>query len=346
MAAFSLPLLSSIVTWRNAAILFALLNLKNLPFVWHLRLLWHLSRNSTQVDRVRRSIPRHPGPTHPIFAPVSIYSRAPLLETDYNLHKSNSTFFTDLDVSRTALATKLLQPGMREGAAKLEKEGYKGRVNAILGSVHCSYHKEIYPYEKYEIRSRVLGWDKKWLLIGSWFIRPGKKASEDEQILASALSKYVIKKGRYTVTPEAALQSSGWLPERPVPKPPIGHLLDHSEASSPDVTVTDSAPPLVDEAEIPRRRDMDSPFRQESATGGNPIVAPIPEHPLKQATTIQHLEDAALKGSGGPAKSRNKTEVWDWYRIDAERERGMELANGWLALDRALFEEGARVQRS
>jgi Thioesterase-like superfamily len=342
MAAFSLPSLSSLFTWRNAAILFALLNLKNLPFVWHLRLLRHLIWNMNQVPQVQRKVKLYTGSTHPIFEPVSMYSRSPLLETDYNLHKSNSTFFTDLDVSRTALATKLLQPGMRAGSERLEQEGKTGSPNVILGSVHCSYHKEIKPYEKYEIRSRILGWDKKWLLIGSWFIRPGRAPDgKDEQVLASALSKYVIKKGRFTVPPERALQSSGWLPETP--------MLARSpqQQGSLDVTLSDSTV-LVDDAEIPRRRDLTSPMRQESINSGSGIiVAPIPEKPLKQATTIQHLEDAALKGSDSPSQLRNRAESnsppkWDWYRIDLERQRGLELAKGWLSLDNALMMEGSR----
>ena len=142
-------------------------------------------------------------------SPVSITSRSPLYETDYNLHKSNSTYFSDLDESRTALVTKIYGPALRGGDGQLEREGHHGRVSVILGSVHTSFHKEIKPYEKYELRSRVLGWDKKWLIIGSFFIRPAK-GKQNEVLLASSLSKYVVKKARFTVSPERCLTTAGW----------------------------------------------------------------------------------------------------------------------------------------
>jgi hypothetical protein len=36
-----------------------------------------------------------------------------MAETDYNFHKSNSTYFTDLDIARTHLATAILRKGIR-----------------------------------------------------------------------------------------------------------------------------------------------------------------------------------------------------------------------------------------
>lgn len=137
---------------------------------------------------------------HPIFHPVSIFSRSPLLETDYNLHRSNSTYFFDLNISRTALVTSLLFAGFRTCNAALEAERHRGANNVILGSVHTSYHREIKPYERYEVGRGVLGWDQKWLVILSAFLRP-RQGKREEVVLASALSKYVVKKARFTVPP-------------------------------------------------------------------------------------------------------------------------------------------------
>ena len=248
-----LSILATVFSLRNLLVLFCILNIKNLPLVWELRLIyrswtaWHskqdvisLLKNGAVSNKVglRPSIS-----THPLFAPVSITTASPLLEIDHNLHKSNSTYFSDLDESRTKLMVHLLS-STKFSPAELEREGYKGNFAVILGSVHASFLKEIKPYEVYEVRSRVLGWDAKWILIGSVFVRT--KTAKDkradhrevqkrversgvsveeartqigfdtkEVLYAACLSKYVVKKGRFTVPPERSWRSAGWLPERP-----------------------------------------------------------------------------------------------------------------------------------
>jgi len=131
------------------------------------------------------------------------------------MHKSNSTYFSDLDLSRLIVTTGVYSPGLGILKRSLEKDGYRGRMGVILGSVFCSFRREIKPYELYEVQSRVLSWDGKWLYIGSWFLKEGKGTDGKREVLASALSKYVVKKGRFTVAPEKLLRASGYLPERP-----------------------------------------------------------------------------------------------------------------------------------
>ena len=244
-------------------------------------------------------------------------SRSPLLEIDYNLHKSNSTYFSDLDHSRTALVTKLLVSSLRQGSMNLEKEGHKGPLNIMLGSVHTSFHREIKPYQLYEIRSRLLGWDKKWIIIGSWFVKPGKK----ETLLASAISKYVVKKGKFTVSPERCLTTAGWLPPRPEGKEP----------SSP---------------QVPRIEGIDSSSEE-------PSIVPTPQEGLAAAIppALGSVTDGLaerLDSATGKTQMRDsiatesETGEWDWHRIEAERIRGLRIAEGWLALDKDLMGEFTR----
>src|ERR1700743_1360053 len=49
-------------------------------------------------------------------------SHASLWETDYNLHKSNSTYFADLDVARTHLVAALLRRGILAGGTRAGEE--------------------------------------------------------------------------------------------------------------------------------------------------------------------------------------------------------------------------------
>ena len=128
----------------------------------------------------------------------------------------------------------------------LNKEGKPvlGRWNIMLGSVMCSFKREIGIYEGFEMWSRMLCWDRKWIYVvthfvkkgtvkpsayiladGSWFggkgyktVKGNGKLDEDvdeKAIFASAISKYVVKLGRLTVHPEVLLEASGMLPARP-----------------------------------------------------------------------------------------------------------------------------------
>jgi hypothetical protein len=113
-------------------------------------------------------------PPHALFQPVITSTRTPILEMDYNLHKSNSTYFSDMDISRTHLFTAIIRNGIKKnsrlyGAKKSAvadavgaTDGSRGRHLVALGGISCLFKKEILPYKKYEMWTRVLCWDRKW----------------------------------------------------------------------------------------------------------------------------------------------------------------------------------------
>lgn len=259
-----------------------------------------------------------------------------------------------------ALMTKLLMPGLKQGSKNLEKEGHRGPTSVILGSVHTSFHREIQPYERYEIRSRVLGWDRKWIVIGSWFIRParkggkGKGKDKEEVILASALSKYVTKKGRFTVSPERCFTTAGWLPPKPANC--------NSGAGQTRESSSESDTPLHDAAAAATAApgDTNNPSSSSDPTPPEglpaPIPAPAPAAALAETThsIVEKLEHAAEKASQTqtqtqppldpllPLTARDKAGEWDWHRIEMERIRGLRIAANWLALDNELLDESLK----
>ncbi|KAK5101112.1 hypothetical protein LTS08_004718 [Lithohypha guttulata] len=343
-----LSYLITLLSLRNIVLLFCLLNVKNLPLVWELRLFYRAWRSWKSKREVARLLERAsssytaqnraPASSHPIFLPLTISSITPMLEIDHNLHKSNSTYFSDLDESRTAL---MFSP------AELEREGYKGPFSVILGAVHTSFLKEIKPYETYQVRSRILGWDEKWILIGSVFVRPknekdrtrerkdlsrrakisGKSEDElkkeltdgghGEVLLASCLSKYVVKKGRFTVPPERCWRSAGWLPEKPAGQASPLVALDSSSAPTPD-TETVIGEIKITEETLRRRA-------QETAAGAAEKLRQVQG---RETVQISQADEACKQ-----AASR-----WSWDDIEAERARGMRIAENWLGLDKGLKE--------
>lgn len=114
-----------------------------------------------------------------------------MMETDLNLHseflsleasapltcliESNSSYFSDIDIARTHLICTLFSKGIehfRGGTGTLP--GSKRPIFGLaLGAVSCSFAKELKPYEKYEIWTRVLSWDEKWIYIVTHFVRKG-----------------------------------------------------------------------------------------------------------------------------------------------------------------------------
>lgn len=265
--------------------------------------------------------------------------------------------------------TSLLSAGFRQGNADLEAEGHRGANNVILGAVYASFQREIRPYERYEVRSRVLGWDRKWLVILSTFVRPGKEDGE-EDILASALSKYVIKKARYTVPPERCLAAAGWFEgmDRPDLETDIGTAKDQAQNQV-------QKGKLKEDGKLKGILKMPPTMLNDTSPSESAVMVNRPHEQELEAVDITKLEARAEEmaarvdekrgeGLGGtmdesgvrvvdttltaPSAQRlprtaSVQQQWTWEMVEKERFRGMEVARGWMALDGALKLESERV---
>ncbi|KAH1576326.1 hypothetical protein KXX31_004450 [Aspergillus fumigatus] len=166
--------LASINLWKIATIFLLAVNVKCLPFVWHYRIFKPLVRAAWRTFRSGPKlavIPHSKTPT--VFLPSITSTYAPLFECDYIMHKSNSTYFTDLDASRSYLLSALCYDGLVTVDRELAAEGKKGMLAAIIGSVTTSFKKEIRIFQEYEVWSRILTWDRKWLYIVTHFVQKG-----------------------------------------------------------------------------------------------------------------------------------------------------------------------------
>ncbi|KAK2752451.1 hypothetical protein FQN54_008113 [Arachnomyces sp. PD_36] len=349
MASFSLPvsvfrqlrsllkifsrMIPHLKSWRTVAWIMILLNLKSLPFVWHLRMLYQV----LAYIRLRPSDPYRceplltpTGPSHPIFTPTSVTTHTTLLETDYNMHKSNSTYFTDLDVARTPLVTRLCSPGVGRISRQMETEyreqvkraeagplpadekklSRPGPVAIVLGSVYCNFKREIRPFERYEVRSKLVAWDQKWMYILTYFIRPEKRPGSGKTLLAMGVSKYVIKKGRLTIRPERVLRASGLLPEKP-------EGIDERKNST---------------AGSDTGSDHSSSGDEEGAVEG------VDGTLVREALTFSENGSRERERQLRENSNWDKHE-WSWERLEEERVRGLGLMEGFIGLDTGLDRE-------
>ncbi|KAG9513371.1 4HBT like protein, partial [Aureobasidium melanogenum] len=317
--------------WRILAIFFALLSIKSLPFVWHFRvfknLIWQFKLQPIPLAK-----------SH-LFAPVITTSHNSISECDYNFHKSNSTYFADLDVSRAAFVGVLLKKSLaRLNSGDLtglpeEAKTTKASYIVALGGVGCVFRKEIPPLAKYEVWTRLLSWDEKWIYLVSHIVKRGAKKpsnyflqswrngkggrkpmkeGEDKikSIYATSIAKYVVKKGRLTIAPEIVLRRSDLLPERPANQPAI--------------------PTQVSDTPTPE--------------GGEKPYMSSPENLVAQVMGQLRSENMFDK------KEEAKVGEMTWKEVEAKRLRGLEIAQHfdgltalhgeWNADDNVLGEYG------
>lgn len=279
-----------------------------------------------QIYRQPAQIP----PKH-LFAPLITQSYNTPYDCDYNIHKSNSTYFADLDVSRAHHVSAIIRTGLarlnkgdQEGLPDSTKQA-KGSYVVALGAVNCYFQRQIEPLQQFEIFTRVQSWDRKWLYVVSHIVKKGaikpdsyvlqpwknrkkggravvRKEEEDltKYIFATSLSRYVFKKGRLTINPEIILERSRLLPTRPegVGYPP------RTEASG-------------------------------AGTGTGNGTPGTPATPAKGGEGENNMSNELRSRLAGVSKSAAESEDdddWTWDDMEKERLRGLELASHFDAL--------------
>ena len=258
------------------------------------------------------------------------------MECDINGHKSNSTYFSDLDISRAHLLFCLMSEGIRREDEKIRDDRGTSEASKTLpkmaihlGGISCIFRSEIKPYQSFEIWSRLLSWDRKWMYVVShlvkkdavtpkayllqpngpsrrWRFAPGRgrrtvvsgkrndvtstapaQGPPTSAIYASSLSRYVAKRGRMTIEAEQILKSCGLLPPKPT-------TTDEDASAS-----------------------MPNPTDDRADANGHDIDA------LLDAS----LEAEPRKKDADDGNKDDDEDVWDWSRVEAERQRGLRLAS-------------------
>lgn len=247
---------------------------------------------------------------------------------------------TDKDVSGDGEGDKRREAMTEEGwfAAATEP----GNLLIALGAVSCHFHREIAPYQRYEIWTRLLTWDRKWLYIVSHFVeaetftpegyalQPWKKAKTpkgtkkgsergrwehlcekdrkalERKIFASSIAKYVVKKGRLTVPPEMVLERSRMLPPRPSGMMVLGGW-------SPQRSVSPSL-----------GRETAEMSGAESSGDSSPAKVML-EESLFASDVVE--------------------EGWTWERVEEERQKGLKFAEAYDSLEglKGVFAGGEGV---
>lgn len=240
-------------------------------------------------------------------------------DCDYNLHKSNSTYFADLDVSRAHYMGSVIRTGLQrlnagdEEGLPAEVRATKGKYYVALGAIGCFFHREIAPLQRFEIYTRILSWDRKWMYLVSHVVKKGaikpdsyvlqpwkkgkgveeRKKSDQEDlkkhVFATSIARYVVKKGRLTVNPEIILERSRLLPKRPEG---VG------------------LPPRTEDSVVPTPANEGTPSNG-SVKGPEQIAAEV---------------SSKLGGSAATGDVVEEND-WTWDQMETERLRGLKMAS-------------------
>jgi len=142
------------------------------------------------------------------FLFVTISLRAIPGECDFYIHKSNSTYLTDCDVARAEyLATIFYQR-----PSECRKQG-DILCHPVLAGLEVFFRRPIKPFEKYELRTRMLTWDERWLWVITYFVRRQKPGSSPH-VFAWCIARMVVKTADgKTVSPSEGLKALGLLQE-------------------------------------------------------------------------------------------------------------------------------------
>ncbi|KAH9983048.1 hypothetical protein BJV74DRAFT_777907 [Russula compacta] len=192
--AISLRLLPSLA--KVLAYLLVVLNLRSLPFAWHVSLFWPVAkvrwlawcariRTLSLSSAVREAAARKflddlsPVGDNPLDKTIVFKTWAGPDDCDYNWHLSNSSYPKILDSAR-----------MKSALAIFPYYGRAGGWIALAGT-HFHFIREIPMFARYEVRSQIVGWDHKWFYIVHRFVTHRKavpRASRSKNEISSSSS--------------------------------------------------------------------------------------------------------------------------------------------------------------
>ncbi|WPK24990.1 hypothetical protein PUMCH_002289 [Australozyma saopauloensis] len=199
---------------KVALALFALSSYKLLPFAYMIRFYYQVFRHifTKRSGYVKTKENTYGIGNQPLdlFRQVAYRSYTSPLEIDMYLHKSNSTYFTDLDIARTKLVCvifqKLFMKYWNNESGEFKKRSINNCPYIPVGTVQCTFKREFKVFQKYSVVSSVFAWDHKWLYVVLKFVLSKGVLS------AVAVTKYVFKRnGRITMKPAEFIAECGLL---------------------------------------------------------------------------------------------------------------------------------------
>ncbi|CAM6002061.1 unnamed protein product [Sphagnum balticum] len=111
---------------------------------------------------------------------------------------SNGRYFNIMDLAR-------VEHVIRVGIMKqMLRHGWF----ILVGGQCIRYRKTLKRWQRYEVRSRILGWDNKWFYVTQWFERKG-------EIYAVGTVRALFRDSKGNIPPDVVAKSAGFLERSP-----------------------------------------------------------------------------------------------------------------------------------
>lgn len=134
-------------------------------------------------------------------------------DLDWTGHVGDERYLEMMKLGRHCLASRM---GV---LAEMQKRG----ITAHVAATEVQYLSELEVFECFEMVSRVVGWDDKWLFVEQRFLRCGGRP------LAVGLVQLVFKQENETVPPEVVMSYSG----QTLAPPPLPAEVDRMRRNRP-----------------------------------------------------------------------------------------------------------------
>jgi acyl-CoA thioesterase FadM len=101
-----------------------------------------------------------------LFEPSRLRLRVLPNDLDLNGHVNNGRYFTLADLGRLDFI-------IRTGAARV---AIANRAFPLIGDAVAKFRKDLQLFQRYDLQSRLIGWDDKWTYMEHRFVRGGRVA--------------------------------------------------------------------------------------------------------------------------------------------------------------------------
>ncbi len=115
-------------------------------------------------------------------------------DLDVNIHMNNGRFLSVMDLGRFDLT---FRTGL--GRAML-----RARWKPLVGGVTIRYRRSLDPFERFELHTRILGWDEKWFFLEQRFLKEGG------DLAAEGIVRALFRGRDGNVTPTEVLHHMGY----------------------------------------------------------------------------------------------------------------------------------------
>jgi acyl-CoA thioesterase FadM len=123
-------------------------------------------------------------------------------DLDWYGHMNNGRYLTNMDLGRTDLA----------GRAGLLRAFRRERIQPVMAGATIRFRRPLEAFQRYELHSRIMGWDDRWTFFEQRFLR------SDGKLAALAFAKVAVRGADGLVSPADVAALVGW--QEPSPELP------------------------------------------------------------------------------------------------------------------------------